>query len=73
MVTLLTLFPLFSANTRPHITDEQEEFIRRVLDIPLDQRKCQDLITLDTLHLYRGGPEPSAEARRLDDFSHRHE
>ena len=58
-VTLLTLLFL-SAYTRPHITDEQEEFIQRILEIPLEDRKCRDLITLDTLHLYCGGPDPSA-------------
>ena len=79
-VTLLTFFFFFfnffyyyffffSAHTRPHVTDEQEEFIRRVLEIPLEERKCRDLITLDTIHLYCGGPEPSAESRKLVDFS----
>ena len=70
-VTLLTLFLFFffSAHSRPHITDEQEEFIRRVLEIPLEERKCRDLITLDSIHLYCEGPEPSAEARKLDEFS----
>ena len=63
----------FSAYTRPHITDEQEEFIRRVLEIPLEEHKCRDLITLDTIHLYCGGLEPSAEARRLEEFSRRRE
>ena len=58
-----------SAYTRPHITDEKEEFIRRVLEIPLEERKCRDLITLDTIHLYCGVPEPSTEARRLEEFS----
>ena len=62
-----------SAYTRPRITDEQEEFIRRVLEIPLEERKCRDLITLDTIHLYCGGPEPSTEARRLEEFSRRRE
>ena len=71
LATLLTFSFLFSAYTRPHITDEQEEFIRRVLEIPLDERKCRDLITLDTIHLYCGGPEPSPEARRLEEFSRR--
>ena len=64
---------LSSASTPPHITDEQEEFIRRVLDIPLEQRRCRDLITLDTLHLYCGGPEPTPEARRLDKLGRHHE
>ena len=69
-VTLLTFFLFFfSAHTRPHVIDEQEEFIRRVLEIPLEERKCRDLITLDTIHLYCGGPEPSAESRKLVDFS----
>ena len=63
-VMLLTFFFFFffSTHTRPHIIDEQEEFIHRVLEIPLEERKCRDLITLDTIHLYCGGPEPSAEA-----------
>ena len=73
LATLLTFSFLFSAYTRPHITDEQEEFIRRVLEIPLEERKCRDLITLDTIHLYCGGPEPSPEARRLEEFSRRRE
>ena len=64
---------LFSASTRPYITDEQEEFIRRVLDIPLEQRRCRDLITLDTLHLYCGGSEPTPEARKLDELRRRYE
>ncbi|KAK9988934.1 hypothetical protein SO802_029173 [Lithocarpus litseifolius] len=49
---------LGDASICPHITDEQEAFIRRVLEIPLDEHKCRDLITLDTLHIYYGGPEP---------------
>ena len=73
-VTLLTFLLFFLlAYTRPHITDEQEEFIRRVLEIPLEERKCRDLITLDTVHLYCGGPELSAEARKLEEFSRRRE
>ena len=75
LATLLTIsfLSFFPAYTRPHITDEQEEFIRRVLEIPLEERKCRDLITLDTIHLYCGGPEPSTEARRLEEFSRRRE
>ena len=66
-------FFFFLAYTHPHITDEQEEFIRRVLEILLEERKCRDLITLDTIHLYCGGPEPSTEAWRLEEFSRRRE
>ena len=58
-----------AANARPRITDEQEGFIQRVLEIPLDQRKFWDLINLDTLHLYCGGPELSPEARKLGEYS----
>ena len=72
-VTLLTLTFVSLAYTRPHITDEQKEFIQRILEIPLEDRKCRDLITLDTLHLYCGGPEPSAAARRLEEFARRRE
>ena len=63
--------PLFSASTRPYITNEQEKFIHRVLDIPFEQQKCRDLITLDTLHLYCGGPEPTPKAHRLDEYCRR--
>ena len=71
LATLLTFSFSFSAYTRPHIIDEQEEFVRRVLEIPLEERKCRGLITLDTIHLYCGGSEPSPEARRLEEFSRR--
>ena len=66
-------FFFLSTYTRPQITDEQEEFIRRVLEIPLEEHKCRDLITLDTIHLYCGGSELSTEARRLEEFSCRRE
>ena len=62
-------FPFVSAIARPEVSDEQGEFIRRILTIPLEQRRCRDLITLDTLHLYCGGPEPTVEARKLEEFS----
>ena len=61
--------PCFSASIRPHITEEREDFIRRVIEIPLDQRKCRDLITLDTLHAYCGGPMPTTEAHGLNNYS----
>ena len=72
-VTLLTLAFSFSAHTRPHITDEQEEFIHQILEILLEDHKCRDLITLDTIHLYCESPELSAEARRLKEFARRRE
>ena len=58
-------FFLIVATTRPRITDKQEEFIQRVLEIPLEQRKCRNLINLNTIHLYCRGPEPSPEAWKL--------
>ena len=61
----------FPACARPLIIDEQEAFIRRVLEVPFEQQKCRDLITLDTLHLYCGGLKPTVEAYRLDEFSRR--
>ena len=57
-------FLVFSASVRPHITDEQEAFIHRVTEIPLDKQKCRDLITLDTLHAYCRGPKPTLKAHR---------
>ena len=52
----LTPLFFFLAQVCPQISDEQEAFIHRVLEIPLEQRKWKDLITLDTLHAYCGGP-----------------
>ena len=43
LMLLTPSIPLFLASTRPHITDKQEEFIHRVLDIPFEQQKCWDL------------------------------
>ena len=63
----------FSALVRPSVTGEQEDFIRRVLEIPLEERSCRDLITLDYLHAFCGGPEPTPEARRLEEFSRHRE
>ena len=62
----------FAANVCPQIRDEQEAFIHQVLDIPFEERRCRDLITLNTLHLYCGGPELIEEARRLDEYSRRY-
>ncbi|KAL0010456.1 hypothetical protein SO802_005564 [Lithocarpus litseifolius] len=59
------------ASTLLHITDEQEAFIRWVLEIPFEEWKCRDLITLDTLHLHYGGLELTSEARSLNEYSHR--
>ena len=64
----VVVFP-FLASVCLIITDEHEAFIRRVLKIPFEQRKCKDLITLDMLHAYCGGPEPTPAARRLNTYS----
>lgn len=57
------------ATVHSHIIDEQEAFIRQVTEIPLAKRKCRDLITLDILHLYCGGPEPTSVACKLNTYS----
>ena len=49
---------LFSAKELPTATLEQEDFLRRVLDIPFTQSSWKRLVTLDTLHTYCGGPVP---------------
>ena len=54
---LTFFFLFFPAQVHPHITNEQEAFINRVLEIPLEQRKWKDLVTLDILHTFCGGPE----------------
>ena len=51
----------FSTSICPQITDEQEAFIRRVLEIPFGERKWKDLVTLDTSHTYCDGPIPTLQ------------
>ena len=68
MIFNVVCFP-FSAKVRPPITEEQEAFIRHMLEIPFAQRRRKDLVTLDTLHAYCGGPEPSVEACCLHAYS----
>ena len=41
------------------------------MEIPLDQRKCKDLVTLDTIHAFCGGPMPTPETCRLQAYTHR--
>ena len=60
---------LVLASVRPTITGEQEAFIQRVLEIPIEKRKCKDLITLDTLHVYCGGLVRTPAARKLNSYS----
>ena len=43
-----------------------------MLKIPFDERKCKDLITLDTLHAYYGGPVLTLVARKLSTYSQWH-
>ena len=64
-------FSLFSASVRPCISNEQEAFIRQVLEIPFDEQRCRDLITLDSLHAYCKGPESTPTAHRLHGYSRR--
>ena len=60
---------LVSASIHPSITGEPEAFIQWVLEIPFEKCKCKDLITLDTLHAYCGGPVPTPAARKLNSYS----
>ena len=70
LISVLMLF--FSFFNYSNIIDEQEAFIHRILEISFEQQKCRDLITLDTLHAYCGGPKLTPIARRLNTYSHRH-
>ena len=72
-ISNIVYFSCFIASVRPHITNEQKAFIHRITEIPLDKWKCWDLITLDTLYAYCGGPEPIPEARRINAYSRRRE
>ena len=40
-----------------------------MLKIPFDERKCRELITLDTLHAYCGGLVPMPIAHKLNTYS----
>ena len=73
-VKVFNVVCFFSSSTSvcPCTTNEQEAFIRQVLEIPFDERKCRDLITLDMLHTYCGGPELTPIARRLNTYSRQH-
>lgn len=50
---------------------KQESFIKRVLEIPFEQRKWKGLVNLDTLHAFCGGPMPMPIARRLHAYTRR--
>lgn len=58
----------FLAQACSQISDEHKGFIRHVLEIPFKQRKWKDLVTLDTLHAFCGGPKPTPIARWLHTF-----
>ena len=42
-----------------------------MLEIPFDERKCRDLITLDTLHAYCDGPVSTLATCKLNTYSRR--
>lgn len=56
-VPYLTLVFFFLASVLRDITEEQARFLRKVWDIPFEERKRKDLVALDTLHAFYGGPE----------------
>jgi len=55
----------FLAQVRCEVTNEQENFLKRILAIPLEERKWKDLVTLDTLYTFCGGLELTLKVRRL--------
>ena len=67
LITLVSCFTLsfscFSASIRLNIIDEQEDFLRKVWAIPLEERKWKDLVTFDTLHAFCGGLKLTPVAR----------
>ena len=68
---LTVVVSCFLASVLPDIIDEQENFHRRVWAIPFEERKWKDLVTLNTLHTFCGGPEPTLVTQRLHVSSHR--
>ena len=62
----------FSAQVHLEITNEHENFFKRFWAIPLEERKWKDLVTLNTLYAYCGGPEPTPEAQWLHASSYHH-
>ena len=71
-ISNVVYFSFFSTSVCPRITSEKEDFIHQVTEIPLDERKCRDLIILDTLHAYCEGPKPTPEACHLNAYSRCH-
>lgn len=62
----------FSASVLRDITDEQASFLRKFWDIPFEEKKWKDLVTLVTFHAFYGGPEPTLVAQRLHATSRHH-
>ncbi|KAF3948419.1 hypothetical protein CMV_025582, partial [Castanea mollissima] len=56
-----------SARDRPQVTLEEWSFLERIFNkTKLEERTWAQLVTLDTLHWYCEGPEPTSAARRYD-------
>ena len=48
------------------ISEEEKDFLQRILAIPFRERSWKKLVTLNDLHAFCGGPVLMDEARRLD-------
>ena len=51
-----SFFLFLSAQVHPSITEEEVDFLKRILGIPLTRRSWKGLGTLDSLHAFCVGP-----------------
>ena len=57
----------YAARDRPPLSLKQFSFLERIFNkTNLEERTWTKLVTLDTLHWYCDGPEPTIAARRYD-------
>ena len=63
--------PFFATRHRPEVTLEQWSFLEKIFAIKLKKRKWAKLVTLDTIHWYCDGPEPTEATRHYDNQAHR--
>lgn len=66
------MFVKNSTQARLMISEEQEDFLQRILTIPLVKRSWKNLVTLDSLHAFYGGPISMDKAKHLDSQAHLH-
>ena len=60
----------FSAQVSLTISEEEMDFLQRILAIPFGEGSWKKLVMLNNLHVFCGGLVPMDEAGRLDTQTH---